>query len=101
MMVKYPMTSEDFRKEIQNQRELKRKIEDAVRHEEGSAKIYIEMAKLADIVDPQLFGTKVKDIKTQKAQQVESLKWMIRFLDKIIPMNEETIKMLKEFEAED
>ncbi len=99
-MVKYPMTAEDFRKEVQNQRELKRKLEDAVRFEEGTAKSYIELAKLADTVDPQAFGVKVSAIKNEKAQHVEALKWMIRFLDKIIPMNEETIKMLREFESE-
>lgn len=99
-MAKVPMTADDFRKEIENLKVLRNYFGNALKGEEDAVKRYSETARMADRVDPQLFGRKVSEIKNQELQHAESFRRMIQTVDKTITMTEGLIKKLKQFETE-
>lgn len=100
-MAKVPMTAKDFEKVLEEVKELKRKFETALKDEQDAVKMYSEIFRLADRIEPTTYGKMVADIKKQETQHVESLRKMIQNADRRISDSEIMIKSLKKVEEED
>ncbi len=100
-MQNQPTTSKEFIKLQQEEKELKRRVEAAIKNEQDAVLVYSEIFRLAEKIEPTTFGRTIKDILNQKKENVLLLKLMITKVDKYISTSETLIKDLKKIETED
>ena len=100
-MQNQPTTSKEFIKLQQDEKELKRRVETAIKNEQDAVGMYSEIFRLSEKIDPTAFGRTIKDILNQKKENVLLLKLLITKIDKYISTAETLIKDLKKIETED
>lgn len=91
-MAEVPMKAEDFKRQNDDLKQLRNRFGVALKDEEDAMRMYSEIEKLANRIDPVLFGKKVGDIKNQESQHAESFRRMIQTVDRTIQSNEKLIK---------